>query len=295
MFKKTRGLPPATDLEDEVLAGFDKVFLVKRGRPGHVGYREADGRLWFPDLGKSTDVLSFSRDEAFALISVLRRPLLGHEDLPTLEWLPQPEECLGRARYSGKRPLDAIDVYLALWNALASFRRAQRRLGRVWTKENLKHAKLLKKKCKELISTLKDPRTLQIYGDSSLASSLANSERDHKRFAWIADIIEREIATQSLDTLWVDGDPKTFESLRTVPCECRNLEAFVRGPLAQCYERLTGDAPGHSDKPDRPFPRFGECFLGIVGHPTKRTTIASAIKKGDRARAPALSDSTRSS
>ena len=229
--------------------------------------------LWFPSVGKATDVLSFSREEAFALLSAPEKPLLGYGQPPTLEWLPEPEECRGREEFSGHHPLDAEDVYLALSYALWSFKHAERRIIQVWTTVNLEHAKLLKNRAQSLLNTLKDPRTVHIYGGTSLQSSLANVERDYRRFKWIVDTIERQLVGLWTDSVVVEsapqkpvrrGPPWGSYRLRHRPCESRNLEEFVNGPLANCYKRLFGP-PGRSDEPNRPFPNSANAFWASLG------------------------------
>ena len=55
----------------------------------------------------------------------------------------------------------------------------------------------------------------------------------------------------------------------------KNLEEFVRGPLAICFNRLYGRRPGNGQGP---FARFGARFLTIIGHPTAPGTVDRALK-----------------
>ena len=57
-------------------------------------------------------------------------------------------------------------------------------------------------------------------------------------------------------------------------------EDFIRGPLADVYERLFHRGAGGNEK--GPFARFGACFFEMVGYPVAPATIARAIKKTPR-------------
>ena len=238
-----------------------------------LGYREADGTLWYPAVGRYTHIRSFTREEALELIAAARKPVAGHDQLPSLEWLPEPEECIPepvvQVLYDIKRdgvfvanwPLVPSDVYIALFLLLREFGPFQKNLTGALTKANLEHALLLKRRSKACVDALKHPRTQQIYGASWLQSSLADAERDHKRFAWTAKAIEREV-------------PRHVSALQQF--RRFNLEAFVSGPLAVCYEHLFDRDAGGNER--GPFARFGECFFDLVGHQVAASTIVRAVK-----------------
>jgi len=270
-----------------------------RGGVVAVGYREDDGALFMPQLVQLTDILSFSREEAFNLISAPEKPLAGHSRPPQLQWLPEPEQCR-RETFLGSRPLDPDDAYLALFRLLNAFKRVEKRLKKKFTNANLMCARSLESKAAAYLHELKKARTTHIYEGRALQSSLANVERDRKRFAHIAEAIEIEIKQKEVDIVWrmrsewekkigrrrqaeqatagwKNPDALPFE-LVDVPRKCKNLEEFVRGPLADCYEHLFGRRPGRKYRTEGPFIRFAERFLELVGHSAARGTIASALK-----------------
>jgi hypothetical protein len=219
-------------------------------------------------------VAGFSRHEVFALVSAPRKPLLGHRERPSVEWLLEPEECT-RGEFSGAKPLDASDVHIALVCLLHAFKRIEPRLAHTFTKESLNLAKTARHRAISSRNGLNDPRWVRLLPAESRDSSLANIEKDIAQFSQLVDRISREIELQE-----VALRHPFLPALQ--PHECKSKEDFIRGPLRECYRRLFGRVGTTSPKPNGPFPRFAECFLAFVRYPTPPGTICSAIKKGSR-------------
>jgi hypothetical protein len=256
-----------------------------------LGYREADGIHWYPVVGKCTRIQSVARDEAFEVIAAPRMPLAGHHALPCVEWLSEPEECIVTSvtqtlydmwrsgEFVAKSPVLPGDVYSALFLLFREASFLNKRASGV-TRANLEHALLLKNRARAFMNALKDPRTPQIYGASWLDDSLINAEKEYRRFAWTADAIERELPRRAARA----RAELTQEGAASCQTRADNLEEFVRGPLAFCYNRLFDRDAGGNER--GPFARFGKKFFDLVGHPVAVGTIAKGVKPQPPTRRP---------
>ena len=239
--------------------------LVKRGST-HMGIREADGSIWrLPNFGSPTDILTFDRDQAFGLIADPERPqpLTGHRVPPDKEWLQEPEDVRKTRKIRVDGPMQPGDVHSLLATLLWAYKENKARISRAYTAENLKHAERLLNRARTLQLALLDPRTSQVYPPAARAQSIAEIERDIARYRFTVEMLEKGIAE-----LRNKGEG--------------NLEEFIRGPLAACYERLFGRRPGRKWKLDGPFMRFAQRFFTLVEHPVQPATIASALKGRSR-------------
>ncbi len=239
----------------------DPIYVVVHRGSTHVGYREADGSPWSPlHFGRPTNILSFDRDEAFALISDPGRPLAGHSQLPQKDWLPDWGNCSQDAEIALNGAIQPCDVYALLGSLLRAYKRSEPRISHGLTQENLKHARFLLKQAKRYLFALSKPRTFQVYSAFSWEQSVAGVERDIVRFEATINELKKQIEDTNSN-------------------RCRSLEEFIRGPLAACYGRLFGHRPSRKWRLEGPFIRFAQRFLTIVGQPATPATILSALKR----------------
>lgn len=242
----------------------DPIYGVVHRGSTHVGYREANGSLWSPlHFGRPTNILSFDREEAFALISEPGRPLAGHSELPQKVWLPDWQNSCQDAEIALNGPIQPCNVYALLGSLLRAYKRSEARISHGLTQENLKHARFLLRQAQRYLIALSKPRTLQVYPALSWEQSVTDVERDIARFEATINVLKDQIEN-------INNERR------------RSLEEFIRGPLAACYGRLFGRRPSRKWRLEGPFVSFAQRFLTIVGHPATPATIVSALKGRSR-------------
>src|SRR5262245_1506120 len=243
-------------------------------------------REYGPDFSMLHPLAAFSRQEAFEIISAARRPLVGQKQLPVLDWLPEPENCICEIAPWEYRPNDGTkldnidrerlawvdqsrdativnpcDVHFALADLRYSFAEVEQRL--VSTKENSKLADLAAKRLRSARKALGQlaERMGWLWPDS--VGNLTAAEELQRSVAALEETERRSIALSE----WM-----TYIQHRSRGW--KNREEFVRGSLSDCYWRLFGQDPG--GRTDGPFARFGEHFFAVIGNPIARGTIARA-------------------
>jgi hypothetical protein len=260
-------------------------------------------REYGPDFSMFHPLSAFSRQEAFEIISAARLPLVGQKQLPVLDWLPEPESCLCELAPWEYRPdddtkLDNIirerlawvdrtrdativnpcDVHFALAHLRHSFVEVERRL--IFTKENSKLAESAAKRLRSASKALGalgqlTERMDWLWPETSAVVGFNHHTADLRRsLATLEEAERRSIALNKLIT-----------SIQRQPPVWKNREAFVRGPLSDCYWRLFGKYPG--GRGDGPFARFGECFFKVIDNPIASETIARALKNRRAGHQPA--------
>jgi hypothetical protein len=165
---------------------------------------------------------------------------------------------------------DEVDgVVLRLFS---EYRRVELRMARISTTENLKHVEQLRNRVDALLRTWKEPRTAMICRDADDGTMDTSLRGAHT----YGDLIKSvELLKARFDCV---KEELEWETEREFSKGGSALEEFVKGPLANAYTRLYGQAPPKTGRATGPFPRFGERFFTLVGHPVERSTIASALK-----------------
>lgn len=242
--------------------GDEHLFLMKRGSRHAVEVRRLqDHIIWQPTLGH--DILSFSRDEAFRLISSPGLSLAGHDARPTKDLLMEPEECefqrmLHDGAFDQSSFQSAYDIYCTLGALLRAFDRVEMRAKQVFTRANFERAQTAAKRLRMVVHALDDPHVKLVSGGKHMDAFLLDCKVHAAKFALWADILDRE-------TRCGDND------------DSQNLVQFIRGPLSDCYKGLFGRDAGGNER--GPFARFGACFFEMVGHKVPPSTIVRAVKK----------------
>lgn len=212
---------------------------------------------------------SFSEEEAHRLVSSAGLPLFGSIEAENYVLLDPCEATLQRSMFNAgvfgedtcphpcHRPWDVYDILEYLVDA---FGRVETRTPRALSQANIEHVATITKRLRTLIQSLEDPRTKLFSGGKPMDDLVRDCKAELAKFNRWASIVERTEKPQASD---------------------QSTEEFIRGPLADVYERLFHRGAGGNEK--GPFARFGACFFEMVGYPSAPATIARAIKKTPRA------------
>jgi hypothetical protein len=155
--------------------------------------------------------------------------------------------------------LQPSEIQAAVHRLVAAYVRDELHIGteKVASTANMEHATSLAVLFKRMVQKLDDPRTSQICKETVALRNLCKQWA--ARFACTAVELRSE--------------------LRGSKCRSRNLEGFIRGSLAECYERLFNCRARCSRNPtEDPFLRFGAMFFALLGRPIADTTLARYIR-----------------
>jgi hypothetical protein len=220
-------------------------------------------------LAGTYDFFSFSEEEAHRLVSSAGLPLFGSIEPENCILLDPYEATLQRSMFDAgvfgedtcphpcHRPWVVYDILEYLVDA---FGRVETRTPRALAQANIEHVTTVTKRLRTLIQALEDPSTKLFSGGKPMEDLVRDCKVELAKFSRWASILERAEKPEASD---------------------RSPEDFIRGPLADVYERLFHRGAGGNEK--GPFARFGACFFAMVGYPVAPATIARAIKKTPRA------------
>jgi hypothetical protein len=210
---------------------------------------------------------SFSEEEAHRLVSSAGLPLFGSIESENYILLDPYEAMLQRDMFNAgvfgedihpyHRPWDVYDILEYLVDA---FGRVETQTPRAFSQANIEDLATIIKRLRTAIQALEGPSTKLFSGGKPMEDFVRDCKVNLAKLNRWASILERTEKPKASD---------------------QSLKDFIRGPLADVYERLFQRGAGGNER--GPFARFGACFFGMVGYPVTPATITRAIKKTPRA------------
>jgi hypothetical protein len=212
------------------------------------------------------EFFSFSEEEARRLVSSAGLPLFGRIPPEKYHLLDPAEALLERSMFKAgcfgddlcicRRPWDIYDLLELL---VDQFTHVDTRTPRALSQANIEHVATVTKRLRTLIQALEDPVTQLFSGGKPMEDFVRDCKEQLVKFNRWASILDR--------TEKVPGGDQT-------------VEEFIRGPLADVYDRLFHREAGGNEK--GPFARFGACFFEMAGNPIAPATIVRALKEQPR-------------
>lgn len=282
------------------------------------GYRETDGRTWFPPFDEHR-IWQISRVQAFELVSAPGLPLVGHNHPPTLDWLPEPEEHVPKPSprevidLAVRRGLTSNCILLVLPHATAMRHKMalqQERFDQAYlnpvtgTDSGTRDDPAFQRKDANLNrARLDGDNPLEPTAAYAIIESLiASFDRvERRKFFKKVHLKEAQRRAKALASAARELEGEDSPSCKHLSAECQKeakrqkLKADIfrweiehdGGESASLEEFIREhlsssyrDLFGRcpASTPNGPFARFGERFFALVGYPVKSGTITSALK-----------------
>jgi hypothetical protein len=164
--------------------------------------------------------------------------------------------------------LNPNDACRALNSLIFAFRKAEARIRKVATQENVTHIRKLTKQATKLMRALQSSRTKQVYDDD-----------DGTPFARLRPVYALPFALDDFISSAVCVEDHLSKEVKKGSSKgnLSDLEQFIRGPLSQCYIMLAGRQAG--GRKGGPFSRFGEKFFATLGFPVSAATIVRSLRE----------------
>jgi hypothetical protein len=168
--------------------------------------------------------------------------------------------------------LPSSELYTAIKHLLDAYTRDELHIGpgRLCTQKNMQYTEEVAGAAERLQRLLGDPRANQFYGTDDGNDSFTAWRR-------LTDLWEPRVACVVKDLRTQDGlrQSRREQNLASKQTS-RNLEEFIRGPLAEGYKRLFNREAASTIR--GPFIRFGVKFFELIGRPATAKTIASHLR-----------------